>query len=68
MTLKAGQEMWGNRWGEVTGIRYYRGQGWQRPEMIAGELLAKLPPEKLGMSFVALREQALAARPAVPIP
>src|SRR5947207_1533465 len=56
VTLKAGQAMWGNRWGDVTSIRYAN-----EPGEIERALLAKLPPEKMGMNFVALREQAFAA-------
>ncbi len=74
VTLKAGQEMWGNRWGNVTSIRYLGRieQSAQRPgdftiddaptaPELENALLGKLPPEKMGMNFVALREQAFAA-------
>lgn len=79
VTLKAGQEMWGNRWGNVTSFRYPILTDGLRKEPkppsadavslglfptgadLEKELLTKLPPEKMGMSFVPLREQAFAA-------
>jgi ABC-type lipoprotein release transport system permease subunit len=58
VNLTVGQQMWGNRWGKVTSIRY-------PPTMLEGalssELRGKLTPQMIGMSFVPLREQALAA-------
>jgi ABC-type lipoprotein release transport system permease subunit len=79
VTLKAGQEMWGNRWGNVTSFRYVILTDGLRKEPkppsadavslglfptgadLEKELLTKLPPEKMGMNFVPLREQAFAA-------
>jgi hypothetical protein len=63
VTLKTGQEMWGNRWGNLTSIRYPAGPaefpiGWRtRIERIA----AFIDPAALGFRTVNLREQALAA-------
>jgi ABC-type antimicrobial peptide transport system permease subunit len=58
VNLKIGQELWGNRWGDVTSIRWPAGT---KKEDIAQALLAKLTPESLGFQFIPLREQALAA-------
>jgi len=58
VNLKVGQEMWGNRWGEVTAMRWPAGT--ERAE-IERELRAKLTPEQLGFQFIPLRAQALAA-------
>ncbi|HZJ17389.1 MAG TPA: ABC transporter permease, partial [Chthoniobacteraceae bacterium] len=58
VNLKAGQEMWGNRWGNVTSLRWPAGT--DRAE-IEKALREKLTPEMLGFQFVPLREQALAA-------
>ncbi len=58
VNLKVGQEMWGNRWGNVTAIRWPAGT--ERAE-IERELRAKLTPEMLGFQFIPLRAQALAA-------
>ena len=58
VNLKVGQEMWGNRWGKVTAMRWPAGT--ERAE-IERELRAKLTPEQLGFQFIPLRAQALAA-------
>jgi putative ABC transport system permease protein len=58
VNLKIGQELWGNRWGNVTSIRWPAGTDKAKVE---SELLAKLTPEMLGFQFLPLREQALAA-------
>lgn len=58
VNLKVGQEMWGNRWGEVTAIRY---PATMLEGALSSELRAKLTPEMVGLSFIPLREQALAA-------
>ena len=58
VNLKVGQEMWGNRWGKVTAMRWPAGT--ERAE-IEQELRAKLSPEQLGFQFLPLRAQALAA-------
>jgi ABC-type lipoprotein release transport system permease subunit len=58
VNLKIGQEMWGNRWGNMTSIRWPAGT-----DMTALEkaLLENITPEMLGFQFIPLREQALAA-------
>ena len=58
VNLKAGQEMWGNRWGNTTALRWPAGT--DRAE-IEKALREKLTPEMLGFQFIPLREQALAA-------
>jgi ABC-type lipoprotein release transport system permease subunit len=58
VNLKVGQELWGNRWGNVTSIRWPAGT--ERAK-IERELRAKLSPEQLGFQFLPLRAQALAA-------
>lgn len=58
VNLRAGQGMWGNRWGRVTAVRWPAGTDHAEIER---ELRAKLTPEKLGFQFIPLREQALAA-------
>jgi putative ABC transport system permease protein len=58
VTLAAGQRMWGNRFGDVTAIRFPTGVS--RQEVERG-ILSKLAPASLGLTFLAVREQALAA-------
>ena len=58
VNLKIGQELWGNRWGNVTSIRWPAGTN--KADIEYG-LLAKLTPEMLGFQFIPLREQALKA-------
>ena len=57
VTLKTGQELWGNRWGNLTSIRYPAGTKREQVERIA----AFIDPAALGFRTVNLREQALAA-------
>jgi ABC-type lipoprotein release transport system permease subunit len=57
VTLKTGQELWGNRWGNLTSIRYPAGTKREQVERIA----AFIDPAALGFRVVNLREQALAA-------
>ncbi len=66
ITLAAGQKMWGNRFGKLTGIRfpvpadvasafaYYR-------EPLEREILTRLDSHALGLRFEPVREQALKA-------
>jgi putative ABC transport system permease protein len=58
VNLQVGQEMWGNRWGNVTAVRWPAGTD---KAQIERELLNQLKPEMLGFQFLPLREQALAA-------
>jgi putative ABC transport system permease protein len=58
VTLAAGRRMWGNRFGDVTAIRFPAGVSRKAVER---EMLAKLDPAALGLTFLPVREQALAA-------
>lgn len=58
VNLKVGQEMWGNRWGNVTAVRWPAGMD---KAQIEKALRENLTPEMLGFQFLSLREQALAA-------
>lgn len=58
VNLRVGKEMWGNRWGELTSIRYPAGT--QR-ENVEESLAANIDPAALGFRIVPLRDQALAA-------
>jgi ABC-type lipoprotein release transport system permease subunit len=57
VNLRVGQEMWGNRWGNLTSIRYPAGT--KRDQIEAMKQF--IDPVALGFSFIPLREQALAA-------
>jgi putative ABC transport system permease protein len=58
VTLAAGQQMWGNRFGKVTAIRFPSDISRQEVER---EILRQLDPASIGLKFVSVREQALAA-------
>ena len=58
VTLAAGQRMWGNRFGDVTSIRFPAPASRQTLEH---DLLAKLSPASVGLSVLPVRQQALAA-------
>jgi len=58
VTLRAAQAMWGNRFGNLTAVRYPLTGG--AKERIADELKAELGPAQLGLFFLPLRQQALA--------
>jgi ABC-type lipoprotein release transport system permease subunit len=58
VNLHIGQQMWGNRWGNTTALRWPAGT--DRGE-IEKALREKITPEMLGFQFLPLREQALAA-------
>ncbi len=58
VTLSAGQRMWGNRFGDVTALRFAAGQAEQSMER---GLAAALDPAAIGLVFQPLRERALAA-------
>ncbi len=58
VNLKVGQEMWGNRWGNVTSIRWPAGTD---KAAVETALRDSVTPEMLGFRFIPLREQALAA-------
>lgn len=58
VSLKVGQELWSNRWGNLTSIRWPADTDKAQLEKALRE---KLTPEMLGFQFISLREQALAA-------
>ena len=58
INLKTGQQMWHNRFGDLTAIRYPASQNGAELERM---LLAKLDPAQLGLAFQPVRDQALAA-------
>jgi len=68
VTLKAGQRMWGNRFGNLTALRYplgsrksevgSRNDDWQT---IEAAIKRELNPASIGLFFQPVREQALAA-------
>jgi len=58
VNLKIGQEMWSNRWGNVTAVRWPAGTDKAAIEAV---LRDSVTPEMLGFRFIPLREQALAA-------
>ncbi len=57
ISLEAGREMWSNRWGGTTAVRYVEGQAGETSEAVR----RALGPEVSGMQFLALRELARAA-------
>jgi putative ABC transport system permease protein len=58
ISLNAGQQMWGNRFGNLTAIRYPPSQNSAELERV---LLTKLDPAQVGFTFEPVRERALAA-------
>jgi len=64
ITLAAGQKMWGNRFGNLTAIRFPIPTNAVAEEYRAAlekKILANLKPEELGLRFEPVREQALKA-------
>jgi putative ABC transport system permease protein len=56
--LKTGQQMWGNRFGNLTAIRYSASRDAAELKRV---LLEKLDPAQLGLAFQPVRDQAVAA-------
>ena len=66
ITLAAGQKMWGNRFGNLTAIRFpiltnEASSTLTYKEALEKKILANLKPEELGLRFEPVREQALKA-------
>jgi ABC-type antimicrobial peptide transport system permease subunit len=61
VTLKAGQQMWGNRFGELTAIRWPSEAGTINSAAAERQILKNLNPASVGLSFLPVREQALTA-------
>ncbi len=59
VTLSAGRRIWGNRFGDVTAMRFTAGQASE--QSIQQGLAAALDPADIGFVFQPLRERALAA-------
>jgi len=64
ITLAAGQKMWGNRFGNLTAIRFpipVNSSATNYQAELEKKILANLKPEELGLRFEPVREQALKA-------
>jgi hypothetical protein len=59
LTLGDGQAMWGNRFGDLTAVRYRAASGAE--DRVARAILQRLDPAAIGLYFLPVREQALAA-------
>lgn len=59
ITLRAGQRLWGNRFGDLTAIRYPAAAG--SKEALQAKLRSALNPASLGLYFQPVRAQALAS-------
>ena len=57
VTLNAAQSMWGNRFGNLTALRFSGGSVAQ----IAASIAQALPPAAMGMRFRAVRDQGISA-------
>ncbi|MFN7140909.1 MAG: FtsX-like permease family protein, partial [Limisphaerales bacterium] len=58
VTLAAGQGMWGNRFGDLTAVRY---PATALPKDVEAALRENIPPQSLGLTFQPIRAEALAA-------
>ena len=58
ISLGAGQQMWGNRFGNLTAIRYPPSES---PAELERLLLTKIHPAQVGLTFEPVRDRALAA-------
>lgn len=59
VTLKAGREMWANRFGDLTAIRYSAPAS--STNAIAAALLRSIDPAEIGLVFTDVRSRAIAA-------
>ncbi|HAU37473.1 MAG TPA: hypothetical protein DCX07_07105 [Phycisphaerales bacterium] len=59
VTLRAGQALWANRFGDLTAVRWPLADA--DPQRLAEALRAKLDPAAMGLRFAPVRQQALAA-------
>ena len=59
VTLRAGQKMWANRYGNLTAVRYPLSGG--SSEDIAGRLLKKVNPASVGLFFQSVRARGIKA-------
>ena len=58
VSLEAGQQIWGNRFGNLTAIHYPPSQS---PAELERVLLGKIDPAQVGLTFEPVRDYALAA-------
>jgi len=61
VTLPAGREMWGNRFGDLTAVRYRAAGAEGVTDPLARKILEELDPNGIGLYFLPVRTQALAA-------
>jgi ABC-type antimicrobial peptide transport system permease subunit len=61
ISLKTGKEIWSNRFGTLTAIRYAKKNGPKAIESLGENLLTKLNPKDTGLTFQGARSQAAAA-------
>ena len=64
VTLAAGQKMWANRFGNITAIRFPTPKGMDADgfrKVLEPKLIATINPQAIGLSFEAVRAQALKA-------
>jgi ABC-type lipoprotein release transport system permease subunit len=61
VTLAAGRRMWGNRFGELTALRWPLMSGTATITAAEHQILSNLSPASVGLSFLPVREMALAA-------
>jgi len=61
VTLAAGREMWANRFGDTTALRFVRGAGKDYAAEVRADLRRRLDPESLGLVLHPVRERAQAA-------
>lgn len=59
VTLKAGQEMWSNRFGGLTDVRYSEARCGK--ELVVETFLKRVNPSELGLGFLPVRQTALKA-------
>jgi ABC-type lipoprotein release transport system permease subunit len=59
ISLTAGQRLWGNRFGDLTAIRWPLASPSVPETMIGREVFSRLDPAKLGLKFEPVRQQAL---------
>lgn len=62
VTLGAARNMWANRFGNLTAVRYAAGKALNaNDDQLAGEIVRRIDPKQIGMYFTPVRQQALAA-------
>lgn len=61
ITLAAGRELWGNRFGDLTAVRWSAGENGTTLETVRRKLRGKIDPAACGLWFQPVRRQALRA-------